>query len=208
MGSRKLPISDVAESIVTATDIKHYIYCPKIIYFEHVMHAEPMLGSQQREGREQHEEYVRKELRRKDAIYYSPDFKGASKKLFVKLYSSKLNLSGIVDLIIRTADGEYVPVEYKNMPSDNSKPWMDHKYQLVAYAMLIDDNYNVSVRRGYINYIPEGLILDLEITETMKMYVKRVLGSIRSIIREEKLPKIRVSERKCTGGCGYKYLCA
>ena len=55
---------------------------------------------------------------------------------------------------------------------------MDHKYQLVAYALLIEPNFNTVVRRGFINYVPEGLVLQLEITPTMKSHVKRVLGHI------------------------------
>ena len=90
--SRRLPTSDVAEPLISVTDIKHYFYCPRIIYFERVLHAKPQLGSQQEDGGEQHEEYVRRELRRKDAIYYSPDFIGAKKMLFVPLCSAKLSV--------------------------------------------------------------------------------------------------------------------
>jgi CRISPR-associated exonuclease Cas4 len=204
---RRLPTSDIAEPLVLVTDIKHYFYCPRIVYFEHVLHARPQLGSQQEDSKERHEEYVRKELRRKDAIYYSPGFIGAKKMLFVPLCSSRLGLKGTVDLIIGTRDGEYIPVDYKNMTSDHGRVWMDHKYQLTAYALLIDEAFDTCVKHGFINYIPEGLIIKLEITPTMKTYVKRVLGHIKRIIREEMLPPIRVAKRKCTGGCGHKYLC-
>jgi len=97
--SRRLPTSDVAEPLISVTDIKHYFYCPRIVYFEHVLHARPQLGSQQEDSKERHEEYVWKELRRKDAIYYSPDFVGARKMLFVPLCSSRLRLTGTVDLM-------------------------------------------------------------------------------------------------------------
>ncbi len=202
-----LPTSDVAEAFVSVTDVKHYFYCPRIVYFEHVLHAKPVLGSQQVESKEAHEEYVRKELRRKDAIYYSSDFLGAEKLLFPQLSSPRLGLRGTVDLVIRTRSGEYVPVDYKNMESNRGKVWMDHKYQLVAYALLIEDCFDTLVRRGFINYIPEDLVIGLEITSTMKVHVKRVIGHIRRIIGEEKLPQVRVAKNKCSGGCGYRYLC-
>lgn len=205
--SRRLPTSDVAEPLISVTDIKHYFYCPRIIYFEHVLHAKPQLGSQQEDGGEQHEEYVRRELRRKDAIYYSPDFVGAKKMLFIPLCSAKLGLTGIADLIIRTKNGEYIPVEYKNMMSNRGKIWLDHKYQLVAYALLIDEAFDTCVKRGFINYIPEKMIRELKITYSMKVYVKRVLGAIKRIISGEKLPQRKVSKRKCGGGCGFSFLC-
>jgi len=204
---QKLPTSDVAEAFISVTDVKHYIYCPRIIYFDHVLHAAPIFGSQQEEGKEQHEDYVRKELRRKDAVYYSPEFIGAEKMLFTMLSSSSLELRGNVDCIIRTVKDEYIPVDYKNMASNGGKAWMDHKYQLVAYALLIEESFSTIVKRGFINYIPEATILELEITPSMKAHVKRVLGHIKRIIREGQLPPIRVAENKCTGGCGYASIC-
>jgi CRISPR-associated exonuclease Cas4 len=208
LGKRQpLPVSDVAEPYVSVTDIKHYIYCPRLVYFDRVLHAQPVFGSQQEESQEQHEEYVRKELRRKDAVYYSSEFVGAEKLLFVQLVSEKLQLQGVVDCIIKTAKGEYVPVEYKNMNSDNGKVYMDHKYQLVAYALLVEENFGAVVKRGFVNYIPEQLILQFEITPTMKSYVKRVIGHIKRIIKEETLPLIRVAKNKCQGGCGHKQTC-
>ncbi|MGC8896597.1 MAG: CRISPR-associated protein Cas4 [Candidatus Bathyarchaeia archaeon] len=204
---QSLPISDVAEPLVSVTDVKHYIYCPRLVYFDRVLHVQPVFGSQQEESQELHEEYVRKELRRKDAVYYSPEFVGAEKLLFVPLVSKGLQLQGVVDCIIKTAKGEHIPVEYKNMNSDRGKVYMDHKYQLVAYALLVEENFGTVVRRGFVNYIPEKLILKFEITRSMKSYVKRVVGHIKRIIREEKLPPIRVAQNKCQGGCGHKQTC-
>jgi len=87
---QRLPISDVAEPFVSVMDIKHYIYCPRLIYFDKVLHATPVFGSQQENSKELHEDYVKKELRRKDAIYYSSEFVGAEKLLFTPLSSSVL----------------------------------------------------------------------------------------------------------------------
>jgi CRISPR-associated exonuclease Cas4 len=204
---QRFPASDIAEDFVSVTDIKHYIYCPRLIYFDRVLHAQPVFGSQQEEGKEQHEDYVRKELRRKDAVYYSPEFVGAEKLLFASLGSSGLGLRGSVDCIIKTARGEYVPVEYKNMNSDKGKVCMDHKYQLVGYALLVEENFGTVVKRGFVNYIPEGLILRVDVTPSMKSYVKRVLEHIKRIIRDEELPPVRVAKRKCQGGCGHKQTC-
>ena len=204
---QRLPISDIAEPLITVTDIKHYFYCPRIIYFEHVLHAEPILGSQQECSKKKHEEYNLKENRRKDAIYYSPRLLGARKTFFVSLSSTKLGLKGTVDMIIQTANHEYIPVDFKNMTSNKGRAWTDHKYQLTAYALLIEENFDTHVKHGFINYLPEKLILKLKITPTMKTHVKRVLSHIRRIIKEEKLPQVRVAKQKCTGGCGFKYLC-
>ncbi|MCW4046643.1 MAG: CRISPR-associated protein Cas4 [Candidatus Bathyarchaeota archaeon] len=204
---QKLPLSDVAEEFVSVTDIKHYIYCPRLVYFDRVLHVQPVFGSQQEEGKEQHEEYVRKELRRKDAVYYSAEFVGAEKLLFTSLSSPALGLQGNVDCIIKTVKREYIPVEYKNMSSDKGRVCMDHKYQLVAYALLVEACFDTVVKRSFVNYIPEGLILRVDVTPSMKSYVKRVLGHIKRIIRDEELPPIRVAKHKCQGGCGHRQIC-
>jgi len=202
----KLPISDVAEAFISVTDIKQYVYCPRIIYFERVLHAKPVLYSQQEDSKEKHEEYVRKELRWKNGIYYSPDFVSASKMSFVQLCSDKLGLQGTIDLIIKTIDGEYLPVDYKNMQSNHGRIWIHHKYQLTAYALLIEDRFNTSVRRGLINYIPEDLVVELEITRSIKNYTKRILRNIKEIIMREVLP-LKRSVRRCVRGCGYEQIC-
>ena len=199
--------SDVAEDFVSVTDIKQYIYCPRIVYFDRVLRAKPIFGSQQGDSKELHEDYVAKEMRRKDAIYYSPEFVGAGKLMFSSLCSSTYGLQGNVDCIIKTARGEYIPVEYKNMNSDKGRVCMQHKYQLVGYALLIEDNFNTVVKRAFVDYIPEELILQFEITPTMKIFVKRVLGHIRRIIKEEELPPVRVARYKCGGGCGHRQIC-
>ena len=93
------------------------------------------------------------------------------------------------------------------MNSDKGRVCMQHKYQLVGYALLIEDNFNTIVKRAFVDYIPEGLILQFEITPTMKIFVKRVLGHIKRIIQDEELPPIRVAKYKCTGGCGHKQTC-
>jgi CRISPR-associated exonuclease Cas4 len=204
---QQLPVSDIAEEFVSVTDIKHYIYCPRLVYFDRVLHATPIFGSQQEDSKELHEDYVKKELRRIDAVYYSPEFVGAEKRMFTSLSSGSLGLQGNVDCIIKTAKGEYIPVEYKNMNSDKGKVCMDHKYQLVGYALLIEENFETTVKRGFVNYLPETLILQMQITPTMKSYVKRVLGHIKRIISEEELPPIRVAKSKCLGGCGHKQTC-
>ncbi len=85
-------VSDVAEDFVSVTDIKQYTYRPRIVYFERVLHATPIFGLQQGESKELHEDYVAKELRRKDAIYYSPESVEAEKFRFNSLCSKTYGL--------------------------------------------------------------------------------------------------------------------
>ncbi|MGZ5222050.1 MAG: CRISPR-associated protein Cas4, partial [Chitinophagaceae bacterium] len=75
--------------------------------------------------------------------------------MFTPLSSDTLDLQGNVDLIIRTARGEFISVEYKNMNSDAGRVCMDHKYQLVAYALLIEESFGTVVKQGIVKYFPK-----------------------------------------------------
>lgn len=204
--SQKLPSSDIAERFITVTDVKHYCYCPRIVYFEKVMHAEPRFESQQEESRKMHEELDEKEKRRKGAVYYSKELLEAEKLFRVPLTSVRLGLQGMLDCLVRTGT-EYVPVEYKSMMSNGGRAWRDHKYQLAAYALLIEENYGTVVKRGYIDYIPEKLVVYMDITSGVKRYAEKIVHAVHSMIMEEKLQLTRVPPNKCTGGCGYKWIC-
>ncbi|MBS7288764.1 MAG: CRISPR-associated protein Cas4 [Candidatus Freyarchaeota archaeon] len=200
------PTSDVAETTISVTDIKHYIYCPRIVYFERVLHSKPKLGSQQQKSKESHAKQEKKEAKRQDAAPYLPEPAGAKKHFNVPLYSPTLNLQGTLDLLIENGT-ELIPIEYKDTASNNGKPWTDHKYQLAAYVLLAEEKFGGKARKGYLHYIPEKLTIQVEITQTMKTHVKRILSHIKKIITEEKLPPVRVDPKKCTGGCGHGHVC-
>ncbi len=36
---QRLQASDVAESFISVTNVKRYIYCPRLIYFDHVLNV-------------------------------------------------------------------------------------------------------------------------------------------------------------------------
>lgn len=97
------------------------------------------------------------------------------------------------------------------------------QYQLVAYALLIEENFGTVVKRGFVNYIPEKLIVQFEITPTMKSHVKRILGHIKNIIKntllytqlvkqeenEEYISKVAqtINEGRMLIEAGFEYVC-
>jgi CRISPR/Cas system-associated exonuclease Cas4 (RecB family) len=38
----------VTEALFSVTDAKHFLYCPRIVFFERVLHAAPRLGFSRR----------------------------------------------------------------------------------------------------------------------------------------------------------------
>jgi len=198
--------SDVAEAYCSVTDIKHYLYCPRIVYFDKVLHCPPILESQQEASKTTHENLEQKEKRRKAAVFYSPEFEAAEKIFRVTLESEKLKLRGNLDLLIHT-NSEYVPVEYKEMSSDRGKLWPDHKYQLAAYALLVEETHNTTVGHGIVNYVREDRVIPCEISDGMKKYVRRMIVEVNRLVSDQALPPITVPASRCHGGCGYLWIC-
>jgi CRISPR-associated exonuclease Cas4 len=198
--------SDVSEPFLSATDLKHWFYCPRIVYFERAMNAKADLGSQQEEGLDAHSKLSELEKRRAGGLRYSEELRSAEKAFRVALSSKELRLRGVVDCILRLGR-EAIPLEYKAMPSAKGKAWPDHKYQLVAYALLLEEEFGSIVKRGFIYYEGDGAILEVRITPAMKSYLRRTIRRIWDALGKGEPPPIRVPRGKCSGGCGLKWIC-
>lgn len=197
-----MPISNTEEELLSVTDVKQYFYCPRILYFDKILHVNQRLGAQQEDSKKEHEKISKKDVRRKAAMFYSPELQQAEKTFHVALISQKLKLQGTLDCLIRTKQ-EYVPIDYKYQLSNKGHPHSHHKYQLVAYALLVDENYQTVVKRGFIYYVPEKKPIQIETSYRMKRYVQNSMVRIRRQLIEHVLPPIR----KCQGACGYEWIC-
>ncbi|HXG05744.1 MAG TPA: CRISPR-associated protein Cas4, partial [Nitrososphaera sp.] len=165
--------TDAGENTISVTDIKHYFYCPKIIYFDKVMHADAVLNSQQEVAKKTHKEKEKKDKRRK-TMFYDEQFPGCQKLFRLHMFSVSLGLEGIADCVIVNGR-ERIPVDYKRMFSKGGEAWTDHRFQLAAYALLLEEQYLNIVRRGFVYYLPEDLAVEVEITESMKTYLKKAI---------------------------------
>jgi CRISPR-associated exonuclease Cas4 len=187
---------------LTVTDIKQYVYCPRIIYYTYVMPVEKKISYKMDYGKKQHIEIDRLEKRRKLVAY---GFQEGERIFHLPLYSKRLRLGGLLDMVIELKKGnlrEYYPVEYKYT---RNRIQINHKYQLVAYAMLLEDYYKRPVRGGFVYTIPNKNIQLMTITDNMRIYVKRIIGAINNIVKTEKYPEPR-SLRRCWD-CEYKNYC-
>ncbi|MDK2879232.1 MAG: CRISPR-associated exonuclease Cas4 [Thermoanaerobacteraceae bacterium] len=187
---------------LTVTDIKQYVYCPRIIYYTYVLPVNKKPTFKMEHGKDRHLEIDRLEKRRKLVSY---GFEEGERIFHLPVYSERLGLSGLIDMVIEFKKGklrEYYPVEFKNTVHQIQQ---NHKYQLVAYAMLLEEHYNKPVRRGFIYTIPNKDIQVVTITDSMRIYVKKVISAIYNMIKREKFPEAR-SVRRCWD-CEYKNYC-
>ena len=107
-------------------------------------------------------------------------------------------MKGVLDCLIHTPNGEYIPVDYKYQSSEHGRIHLHHKYQLVGYSLLVDENYGTNVRRGFIYYANENKTIPLEITFYLKKYLVRTIQKIKELIAKQQEPPVK----SCPAACG------
>ncbi len=198
---------DVDESFLTPTDVKQFIFCPRVVYFTRVMNIRPILGSQQPAAKKEHAHIARLEKQRTTMLRQRFPFTIVERKFEVFLRSERLRVHGRADMLVMTDTNEIIPVEFKTMASNEGHGRLDHKYQLAVIALLVEDNCETIVRRGYLHYIKDEQTVEIVLSEGVKRRAQTYLKRIEEMIRTERVPAPR---RECTHervGCGFADQC-
>lgn len=191
--------------MVTVSDVKQYLYCPRIIYFDHVLHVPKPFDLKLSVGKEKHDSITAKEKRRKGALFYDP-FLDHSNKLFkVELESERLGLRGVLDYLIKT-EKEYIPVDYKFGFSKKGGVHLNHKYQLAAYSLLVEANFDTIVRRGYIHYSKDQINVKIDFNDDLRKRTLKLISDIKNIVEKEIEPSGTRMTARCVD-CEYKRYC-
>ena len=192
------------DEMITVSDVVEYMYCPRFVYFERVLgipqHEEKrekvIIGRNIHELKENiNKSYIRKSINAK------------SKYISVYLSSKKYRIVGVVDEVVELGDGSYSPLDYKFAEFKN-RLFKTHKYQSVLYGLLIKDNFDVKVKRGYVVYVRSGnLVKEIEFKKKDFDNAVAFVNLIFDIIENEEFPdNIKVNKRKCIDCC-YRNLC-
>lgn len=184
---------------IKVTDIKQYIYCPRIIYFLYVCPVVKKTTYKMEQGKEEHFTFDKLEKRRTLKRYNLED---GQRVFHAWLSSERLGLQGKLDLHI-VSGKEYFPVEFK---FTTRGPSLNHKYQIISYALLLEDNYNCTVRFGLLYLVPTKTIAPVEITPNARRFVHEITDKIRDIVRFEYMPERQRKTEKCRD-CEYLRFC-
>lgn len=103
------------------------------------------------------------------------------------LFAKSLALCGKPDYLIKQ-DGMIIPVEVKSGGTP-SEPYQNHEMQLMAYCLLVEENYGVRPIGGVIKY-PEK--------EFKVAYTQEAESSIKDLVGEMLLLKYSGKEPKCS----------
>lgn len=183
----------------TVTDLKQWAYCPRVVFYEQCLpHIRPRTFKMEM-GKETHESESKRALRR-DLTRFEAG--GAERTFDVALSSPRLGLTGSVDEVVQTSSGECFPIDYKLA----KKVSPNHRVQLAAYAILLEENREQTIKRGFIYLIPIRKMVEVLIDEPLRNSLLEQLQTMRTMIREERMPPPTSRPQMCME-CEFRRFC-
>ena len=188
---------------VTPSLVLEYLYCPRFIFFMECLnipqHEELRFKVQL--GRQVHQQ-----KRNINKDYLRQKIGCIKKELSVYLSSSRYHVRGILDEVLWLKDGSLAPLEYK-FAEYKKRLFKTYKTQLILQALLIMDNYQQPVNKGFIVFVrSRNHLLPLTITEQDFRRAEKIINRILEIIQFGTYPQKTRFTSKCVDCC-YKNIC-
>lgn len=181
------------------SDLKQFSYCPRIVFYQHVMPVDKKATFKMEEGKRAEAVIDKLETRRSLRKYRLGE---GARQFHVWLRSERLGLSGKLDLLIDSPEGLF-PVDFKFTSGRAQK---NHLYQLCGYALLAEEVYGKTVKHGFIYLIPQETVVVMDLTPERKEETLRMLDTMRELIRREQMPDPTAVRERCVE-CEYRNYC-
>jgi CRISPR-associated exonuclease Cas4 len=182
-----------------ATDLKQWAYCPRIVYYAYCMPLPHQPTAAMQAGRDLHERIEFLERRRKLRAY---NLGSGERQFEVMLHSKQYGLSGKLDMLVTTAQGRF-PVDFKMTKGDVGE---NHRLQLSAYAVMVEENFSCKVDTGFIYLIPHRNAVVVSIATELRQRLFESLAEIRAMIQAERFPAPTTARGRCWD-CEFKNFC-
>lgn len=186
---------------LTPSHIIQHLYCPRFTFFEYVLgipqyeekHYKVMRGRNMHEIKlVQNKDYLRKRV-------------GAVNK-HLDQYLTNTFLRGRVDEVVELTDGTLAPLDYKFAIYEDLV-YLTYKTQLHCYAVLIEDNFEKAVKKGFLVYVrSKNKLIALDISDKDKKLIRESIKNIQYIIQENQYPRATKHKARCVG-CTYSNIC-
>jgi len=186
------------EEKVTISLLKQYTYCPRVVYYETCTPGIRPRTYKMQAGEEAHARERDRAARRTMTAYQIPQ---GERHFDVRLVSDHLQLSGIIDEVVLTPD-EAIVIDYK------MTTWAgeNHLVQLGAYSLMVEEAFNLPVRRGFIYLLNLRRFELVPIDEALRNSVMETLKAIQRIRLYEYMPPPVDQPNKCIS-CEFRRFC-
>lgn len=184
---------------LTVSDVKQYVYCPRVVYYTYHVSIRRPVTFKMEEGKREHEHVEALEQRRSLRAYGLSE---GERHFNVGLHSDRLGLSGRLDMVIELPH-EAVPVDFKNAPGPAP---LNHKYQLAAYALLIEERWRKPVRRGFIYFVPDKRAQELALSPSIRRFTLGRVDRARKTVLGDGLPPPTRHRGRCRE-CEFRLFC-
>lgn len=180
-------------------DIKQYVYCPRVVFYQYSMPVEKKTTWKMDQGKIEEAEIDRLEQRRKLTGYRLAE---GGRRFHFRLTSTRLGLAGKLDLLIDSPEGLF-PVDFK---WTTGRPHKNHIFQICGYALLLEDHFHKPVTKGFVYLIPQSDAVVFDLTAELKEQTETVLAEMRRMIETEQMPGPTAVRNRCTD-CEYRNFC-
>lgn len=193
------------KTFLEVTDLRQWRYCGRIVWYRFCLPDIRPVTALMEQGKISHRLEAGREERRSLRTY---DLQQGERFFDLPLTSPTFGLSGRVDLAIATPEraapgAEAVVVEYKDIEQKAGK---HHKVQLAAYALLLEEQWALPVKHGFIYHLPTRTAERITITAALRRTVQQTITDIQQAIRSEQMPLPPASRRPCTV-CEFRRFC-
>lgn len=186
-------------TLLTVTDLKQFSYCPRVVFYERCLpHIRPRTVKMDA-GLDAHEAEPKRAVRRSLAGY---DVLSGERRFDVRLTSATLQLTGIVDEVVYSSDGSIFPVDYKLA----KQAGFNHRVQLTAYALLLEEVEHRKVERGYIYLMLSRKLVKVVISDQLRQTVTNQLAQMQTMISHEIMPMPPENHGLCMA-CEFRRFC-
>ncbi len=124
-------------------------------------------------------------------------------RLETALFSSRLQLTGKPDYLVRVGNG-YVPVEVKSGQAPREGAHAAHIYQLAAYCALVAETYAARPAYGLIKYADKVVAVDY--TAQLERELWAILDDLRADGDADDVARSHESAARCRA-CGFREVC-
>jgi CRISPR-associated exonuclease Cas4 len=186
------------ESPFCVTDLKQWIYCPRILYYRLCLPDIRPTTYKMQIGAEEGKAEGTREKRRSLKIYGVED---GHREFDVALSSERYGLRGKGDLVIwRTA--EVIPVDYKfsNIAGQH------FQMQLVAYGLLLEEMSGLTAHRGFLYMLPNRNVIEVKFVARLRQKLLGTLEMMQRMLYGELIPPPTQNQHKCLA-CEFRRFC-